>query len=176
MLRHQHKSWLEKCFMRTKSLNINSAQLSIILDLCIFLAETKKKKLFFFSLEVGQNMSVWCFSSEDVHQCEWSYCSHTGAPSCQNKHETLLHHPPQCFMCNLNSISRRGAAGGGGPFLQLGSEEVGTLPQITKNERKTQKSCTLALLQTPREAKRTRRQRSLFAFSNLFSKNTKQGK
>lgn len=127
---HQHKSWLEKCFMRTKSLNINSAQLSIILDLCIFLVETKKK--FFFSLEVGQNMSVWCFSSEDVHQCDWSYCSHTGAPSCQNKHETLLHHQPQCFMCNLNSISRRGAAGGGGPFLQLGSEEVGTLPQITK--------------------------------------------
>lgn len=55
-------------------------------------------------------MSVWCFSSEDVHQWDWSYCSRTGAPSCQNKHQTLLHHRPQCFMCNLNSISRRGAA------------------------------------------------------------------
>lgn len=148
-------------------------QLSIILDLCIFLAETKT---FFFSLEVGQNMSVWCFSSEDVHQCEWGYCSHTGAPSCQNKHKTLLRHQPQCFMCNLNSISRRGAAEEEVLFCNSAQKRWELCHKSQKNLRKTQKSCTVTLLQTPREAKRTRRQRSLFAFSNLFSKNTKQGK
>lgn len=161
--------------MRTKSLNINSAQLRVYLTCVFFLLRLKKK--YFFSLEVGQNMSVWCFSSEDVHQCDWSYCSHTGAPSCQNKHKTLLHHQPQCFVCNLNSISRRGAAEEKEVFFCNSAQKRWELcHKSQKNEEKTQKSCILTLLQTPREAQRTRRQRSLFAFSNLFSKNTKQGK